>query len=201
VDDPRTLNKILYLRPPHNIYSFNELVALWEKLIGKTVEKTYVPEEKLLKDIEGVFRINAQKNWSFAVSYSYWYSLLLQSRLFPSMWYYQSTTLCLWRVTTPTLRLSLLLGLRLLSCTPMLSTPPWKKSLVSSLENWNKKDGLSLLIWSGLCYLLLLFCFVKLWLMFYLVSSPDLKRGRRVEDCVLCQMVHQSCHQAFHSFQ
>ncbi|CAI8599999.1 unnamed protein product [Vicia faba] len=52
VDDPRTLNKILYIKPPKNIYSFNELVALWEKKIGKTLEKTYIPEDKLLKDIE-----------------------------------------------------------------------------------------------------------------------------------------------------
>ncbi|GMY28394.1 phenylcoumaran benzylic ether reductase Betv6 [Fagus crenata] len=52
VDDPRTLNKVLYLRPAKNIYSFNELVALWEKKIGKTLEKIYVTEEKLLKDIE-----------------------------------------------------------------------------------------------------------------------------------------------------
>ncbi|KAI5402967.1 phenylcoumaran benzylic ether reductase Betv6 isoform X2 [Lathyrus oleraceus] len=52
VDDPRTLNKILYIKPPKNIYSFNELVALWEKKIGKTVEKSYIPEDKLLKDIE-----------------------------------------------------------------------------------------------------------------------------------------------------
>jgi phenylcoumaran benzylic ether reductase len=52
VDDPRTLNKILYIKPPKNIYSCNELVALWEKKIGKTLEKIYVPEEKLLKDIQ-----------------------------------------------------------------------------------------------------------------------------------------------------
>ncbi|WJX42170.1 Phenylcoumaran benzylic ether reductase Betv6 [Trifolium repens] len=52
VDDPRTLNKILYIKPPKNIYSFNELVALWEKKIGKTLEKSYIPEDKLLKDIE-----------------------------------------------------------------------------------------------------------------------------------------------------
>ncbi|GFP98412.1 isoflavone reductase-like protein [Phtheirospermum japonicum] len=52
VDDPRTLNKILYIRPPNNIYSFNELVALWEKKIGKTLEKEYVPEEQLLKQIQ-----------------------------------------------------------------------------------------------------------------------------------------------------
>ncbi|XP_035547172.1 phenylcoumaran benzylic ether reductase Betv6-like isoform X2 [Juglans regia] len=52
VDDPRTLNKILYLKPPKNFYSFNELVALWEHKIGKTLEKTYVPEDKILKDIQ-----------------------------------------------------------------------------------------------------------------------------------------------------
>ncbi|CAK9178506.1 unnamed protein product [Ilex paraguariensis] len=52
VDDPRTLNKILYIRPPKNTYSFNELVALWEKKIGKTLEKIYVSEEQLLKQIE-----------------------------------------------------------------------------------------------------------------------------------------------------
>jgi pterocarpan reductase len=53
VDDPRTLNKILYIKPSKNIYSFNELVALWEKKIGKTLEKSFIPEDKLLKDIEG----------------------------------------------------------------------------------------------------------------------------------------------------
>ncbi|GER35559.1 isoflavone reductase-like protein [Striga asiatica] len=52
VDDPRTLNKILYVRPSKNIYSFNELVALWEKKIGKTLEKEYVSEEQLLKQIQ-----------------------------------------------------------------------------------------------------------------------------------------------------
>ncbi|KAL4272891.1 hypothetical protein GQ457_13G008480 [Hibiscus cannabinus] len=52
VDDPRTLNKTLFIRPPKNTYSFNELVALWEKLIGSTLEKTYVPEEQVLKQIQ-----------------------------------------------------------------------------------------------------------------------------------------------------
>lgn len=53
MDDPRTLNKTVLIRPPKNIYTFNELVALWEKKIGKTLEKVYVPEEQLLKDIQG----------------------------------------------------------------------------------------------------------------------------------------------------
>ncbi|KAL2458076.1 Isoflavone reductase-like protein P3 [Forsythia ovata] len=52
VDDPRTLNKILYIKPPKNIYSFNELVALWEKKIGKTLAKEYVSEEQLVKQIQ-----------------------------------------------------------------------------------------------------------------------------------------------------
>ena len=55
VDDLRTLNKILYIRPPANIYSFNELVSLWERKIGKTLERIYVPEEQLLKQIQGVW--------------------------------------------------------------------------------------------------------------------------------------------------
>ncbi|KAL3514664.1 hypothetical protein ACH5RR_027381 [Cinchona calisaya] len=52
VDDPRTLNKIVYIRPPKNIVSFNELVAIWEKKIGKTLEKEYLSEEQLLKNIQ-----------------------------------------------------------------------------------------------------------------------------------------------------
>ncbi|KAM7250702.1 hypothetical protein ACFE04_022585 [Oxalis oulophora] len=50
-DDPRTLNKILYIRPPGNIYSFNDLVSLWERKIGKTLERVYIPEEQVLKKI------------------------------------------------------------------------------------------------------------------------------------------------------
>ncbi|XP_043690187.1 phenylcoumaran benzylic ether reductase POP1-like [Telopea speciosissima] len=53
VDDPRTLNKILYIKPPGNILSFNEVVSLWEKKIGKTLEKVYIPGEQVLKNIQG----------------------------------------------------------------------------------------------------------------------------------------------------
>ena len=53
VDDPRTLNKIVYLRPPENILSINEIVSLWEKKIGKTFEKTYLSDDQLLKKIQG----------------------------------------------------------------------------------------------------------------------------------------------------
>ncbi|XP_057456419.1 phenylcoumaran benzylic ether reductase Pyrc5-like [Lotus japonicus] len=52
VSDPRTLNKILYIRPPANTLSFNDLVSLWEKKIGKTLERVYVPEDQVLKQIK-----------------------------------------------------------------------------------------------------------------------------------------------------
>ncbi|KAL3737886.1 hypothetical protein ACJRO7_019414 [Eucalyptus globulus] len=50
VDDPRTLNKILYVRPPANTYSMNDLVSLWERKIGKTLERTYIPGDQVLQE-------------------------------------------------------------------------------------------------------------------------------------------------------
>ncbi|KAI4298334.1 hypothetical protein L6164_031907 [Bauhinia variegata] len=52
VADPRTLNKVVYLRPQGNVYSLNELVETWETKIGKKLEKACVSEEELLKKIE-----------------------------------------------------------------------------------------------------------------------------------------------------
>lgn len=57
MDDPRTLNKSLYMKPPANILSFNELVSLWEKKIGKDLDKTYILEDQLLKNIQGQFLV------------------------------------------------------------------------------------------------------------------------------------------------
>ncbi|KAL5704675.1 hypothetical protein ACHQM5_023066 [Ranunculus cassubicifolius] len=51
VDDHRTLNKILYIKPPVNIITFNELVSIWEEKIGTVLTKTYTPEKKVLEDI------------------------------------------------------------------------------------------------------------------------------------------------------
>jgi cellulose biosynthesis protein BcsQ len=53
VDDPRTLNKQLIIRPEPNIKSVNEVVQLWENKIGHSLDKTYVPESEVLKQIEG----------------------------------------------------------------------------------------------------------------------------------------------------
>ncbi|CAI9286747.1 unnamed protein product [Lactuca saligna] len=52
MEDPRTLNKVLYLRPQGNMYSMNELAEIWEGKIGKKLEKIYVMEENLLKKIK-----------------------------------------------------------------------------------------------------------------------------------------------------
>ncbi|KAH9656724.1 putative pinoresinol-lariciresinol reductase 3 [Citrus sinensis] len=54
LDDPRTLNKVLYLRPPGNVCCMNELVEAWESKIGKKLEKINVSEEELLKKIKDV---------------------------------------------------------------------------------------------------------------------------------------------------
>ena len=52
-DDPRAENKVLYLKPPANTLSHNELVSLWEKKTGKTFARVYVPEDAVLKQIQG----------------------------------------------------------------------------------------------------------------------------------------------------
>nr|GEW16908.1 NAD(P)-binding domain-containing protein [Tanacetum cinerariifolium] len=51
IDDPRTLNKTVYIRPPANILSQREIVEIWEKLIGKQLEKTYLSEQEFLDAI------------------------------------------------------------------------------------------------------------------------------------------------------
>ncbi|KAK7406724.1 hypothetical protein VNO78_08354 [Psophocarpus tetragonolobus] len=52
VDDPRTLNKTLYMRLPANVLTFNELVLLWESKIKSTLERVYIPEDQLLRYIQ-----------------------------------------------------------------------------------------------------------------------------------------------------
>lgn len=52
VDDPRTLNKTVYLRPQENILSQRELVEKWEKLSGNTLEKITISEQDFLAQIK-----------------------------------------------------------------------------------------------------------------------------------------------------
>lgn len=50
--DSRAVNKTLYINPPANTLSHNELVSLWEKKTGKTFQRVYVPEDAALKQIQ-----------------------------------------------------------------------------------------------------------------------------------------------------
>ncbi|KAI3949421.1 hypothetical protein MKW92_036409 [Papaver armeniacum] len=54
IDDPRTLNKTMYLRPPENILSQRELVGIWEKLIGKELTKIKISGEDFLASMKGM---------------------------------------------------------------------------------------------------------------------------------------------------
>ncbi|KAK2659937.1 hypothetical protein Ddye_006470 [Dipteronia dyeriana] len=53
VDDPRTLNKTLYIRPSKNILSQRQVVETWEKLIGKELNKSSISKEEFLAIIKG----------------------------------------------------------------------------------------------------------------------------------------------------
>lgn len=52
IDDPCTLNKTVYIRPPQNILSQKELVEKWEHLSGKTLKKTCISVEDFLAGME-----------------------------------------------------------------------------------------------------------------------------------------------------
>ncbi|GLT58492.1 hypothetical protein SLA2020_313790 [Shorea laevis] len=54
IDDPRTLNKTLYLRPPENILTQTQLVEKWEKLTGKELEKISISDTDFLASMEGM---------------------------------------------------------------------------------------------------------------------------------------------------
>ncbi|KAL3038950.1 hypothetical protein AAZX31_01G160000 [Glycine max] len=81
VEDPRTLNKTVYVRPPANILTFNELVSLWEYKINSTLDKIYIPDDQLLKSIQALrhsFLVKGDCNYeidpSFGVEASKLYS-------------------------------------------------------------------------------------------------------------------------------
>jgi hypothetical protein len=53
IDDRRALNKTIYLRPAENILSQNVLIAKWEKLSGKVLQKIPIPSREFLASMEG----------------------------------------------------------------------------------------------------------------------------------------------------
>ncbi|KAJ3675540.1 hypothetical protein LUZ60_004582 [Juncus effusus] len=67
VDDPRTLNKILYARPPENFFSLNQLVSLWEKKTATYIDRVYVSEEDHLSQIT---HSSYPLNFQLAIMYS-----------------------------------------------------------------------------------------------------------------------------------
>uniref|UniRef100_A0A7N0U4H2 NmrA-like domain-containing protein n=1 Tax=Kalanchoe fedtschenkoi TaxID=63787 RepID=A0A7N0U4H2_KALFE len=54
INDPRTLNKTVYIRPPENVITQRELVEMWEKLVGKKFEKVSLPEDQFLAQLKGI---------------------------------------------------------------------------------------------------------------------------------------------------
>ncbi|BFG30856.1 hypothetical protein CerSpe_171300 [Prunus speciosa] len=54
IDDPRTLNKTLYLRPPENELSQKQLVEMWENLIGRKLEQISISEKDFLASMKGM---------------------------------------------------------------------------------------------------------------------------------------------------
>lgn len=54
IDDPRMLNKTLYLRPPENILSQGELVEIWEKMGGVELEKRNILAQDFLASMNGM---------------------------------------------------------------------------------------------------------------------------------------------------
>ncbi|XP_077248733.1 isoeugenol synthase 1-like isoform X2 [Tasmannia lanceolata] len=47
--DPRVCNRVIDYRPPGNIISQLELIASWEKKSGRTLKKTHLSEEEIVK--------------------------------------------------------------------------------------------------------------------------------------------------------
>ncbi|GAV61329.1 NmrA domain-containing protein [Cephalotus follicularis] len=52
IDDPRTLNKTLHLRPPQNTLTQRQLIETWEKLCGKKLEKISISAQDFLASMK-----------------------------------------------------------------------------------------------------------------------------------------------------
>ncbi|KAL6007747.1 Isoeugenol synthase 1 [Asimina triloba] len=48
-NDPRTCNRVIHLRPPGNVVSTLDLVALWEHKSGRSLKKIRISEEDVVK--------------------------------------------------------------------------------------------------------------------------------------------------------
>ncbi|MCO5595303.1 hypothetical protein L7F22_049344 [Adiantum nelumboides] len=55
INDPRTLNKTLYIRPPLNVLTQNEMVLMWEGKSQKSIQRMRLLESKMEIRIQGIF--------------------------------------------------------------------------------------------------------------------------------------------------
>ena len=53
IDDPRTLNKTVYIRPLENILSQGQIIEMWENLTGKELDKSIISAEDFLASMKG----------------------------------------------------------------------------------------------------------------------------------------------------
>ncbi|PSR89274.1 Bifunctional pinoresinol-lariciresinol reductase [Actinidia chinensis var. chinensis] len=74
MDDPRTLNKTLYLRPPQNILSQREVVQIWEKLIGREIQKSSISKDEFLAAMKG-------QNYAEQVGMTHYYHVFYEGCL------------------------------------------------------------------------------------------------------------------------
>jgi hypothetical protein len=56
VDDPRALNKTIYLRPPKNILTQNDVTSKWENLSGNVPEKIHIPADEFLVSMKDNYK-------------------------------------------------------------------------------------------------------------------------------------------------
>ncbi|GMI95607.1 pinoresinol reductase 1 [Hibiscus trionum] len=54
IDDPRTLNKTLYIRPPDNILTQSQLIQKWETLSSKNLQKISISADDFLASMKGL---------------------------------------------------------------------------------------------------------------------------------------------------
>ncbi|KFK44973.1 hypothetical protein AALP_AA1G327300 [Arabis alpina] len=52
LNDPRTLNRTVCIRPPNNVLTQNELIQIWEKLTGNEMDKTNITAKDFLANID-----------------------------------------------------------------------------------------------------------------------------------------------------
>uniref|UniRef100_A0A0D9XYC1 NmrA-like domain-containing protein n=1 Tax=Leersia perrieri TaxID=77586 RepID=A0A0D9XYC1_9ORYZ len=58
IEDPRALNKTLHIRPKENFLTQNEVIAKWENLSGKVLEKISITGDEFLASREGTDYFN-----------------------------------------------------------------------------------------------------------------------------------------------